>query len=221
MSEIDPARQDLLLRYRTLRQALHQHLNAALKCARRSDLKDAARRIGLTIDGNTIAANHASETNLAYDLAVFGQKTGSARAIDLYAASASYDDGTPEAITLKALQAAVFRVIRVKQRHKALGNIVQDAFHQGELWLIDEGLEMSSRSEQIFALRLIPIDRFHTTVGAIVPLSQDTLTAAMISLAAKRGKFDQSSGDDPNLPETIYATAIEFGIMKSMTFADS
>ena len=125
MSEQETSREDLLTRYRGYRQAIQLHLNAAVNFLSVAMIKEASRRIGL-LSANTIVADHFSEMTLALDLAVFGQKPGRSRAIDRYAQATPFPDGSVEAVTLAALRANTFRVVRVKERHPIAGLIVDD-----------------------------------------------------------------------------------------------
>lgn len=219
MSVPENRREALLDHYRPLRSAIQLHLNAALKCVSPSAIKEAARRIGLLTDG-TIIADHFSEMVLAYDLAVFGEKPGRSRAIDRYAKTAHFPDGSPEAVCLKALQRATFRVVRVKGRHDVLGLVLDDVARKEELWLIDEGFEATLKEGLLLALRTVPLGSFHATAGAVAPIDAGIFTDAISSLAARRGKIDASILDDPRMPESVYAAAIASGAMQSMDFSD-
>jgi hypothetical protein len=212
-------RDELFIHYRTLRQAIQSHLDAALKCVSTPAFKEAARRIGLLAQGALIV-DRESEMTLAFDLAVFGQKPGRSRAIDRYAKAVHCPQGSPQEITLKALVAAKFRVVRVKGRHHTAGNVVEDIAHNEELWLLDEGLEKTLTDGEVLAARLIPIDPFHTTVGAIVPMNDQIFKDALYSLAARRGTIDKNSLDDPRMAEAIYEAAIRTGIMANMSYSD-
>jgi hypothetical protein len=219
MLDQEIGREDLLTLYRGYRQAIQLHLNAALKCVSAAAVKDAARRIGL-LSNNTIVADHFSEMTLAFDLAVFGQKPGRSRAIDRYARANRFPDGSVEAVTLAAMQTNMFRVVRVNERHQTAGIIVEDIANKETLWLMDEGLDATSVEGTVLAARFICIETFHTTIGAIVPVEQDLFEDALYSLAARRGKLDLSSLNDPRLPETIYATAISHGALEYMHYAE-
>jgi hypothetical protein len=219
MSEQETSREDLLTRYRGYRQAIQLHLNAAVNFLSVAMIKEASRRIGL-LSANTIVADHFSEMTLALDLAVFGQKPGRSRAIDRYAQATPFPDDSVEAVTLAALRANSFRVVRVKERHPIAGLIVHDLAHREELWLMDEGLEASSHEGAGLAARLIPLETFHTTAGAIVPVAEDMFKHALHSLAARRGKLDFSALDDPRLPEALYAAAISSNAMEYMAYAE-
>jgi hypothetical protein len=219
MTDEKTQRDTLLARYSVLRSAIETHLNAALKFASALTLKDAARRLGLLADGD-IVADCFSEVSLVYDLSVFGHKPGQSRAIDRYAQAAHFPPGSPQAITLTALHADIFRVVRIKGRHPIAGNIIEDMAHKEDLWLLDEGLEQTMKEGVTLALRLIPIEDFYTTVGAIVPRADTVLPEALSSLAARPGKRGFLGLDDPRLPQAIYTAAISHGIMQSMNFPD-
>lgn len=210
-------REDVLLQYRTCRQAIRHHLDAAIKYTSAAAIKEAARRIGLLSKG-VIAANSFAEMTLAFDLVVFGTKAQRSRAIDRYARANRFPDGSVEAIVLAALQAETFRIIQVRGRHHVAGIVVEDVFRKEEMWLMDEGFEATLPDDLVVAARLIRLDPFYSTAGASVPISSAILQDALLSLAARRGALNPPSHDDPRLPEAVYAAAIKSGAMDTMSF---
>src|SRR5258708_10506217 len=103
------------------------------------------------------------ELTLAVDLAIHTAPAGRSRAIDRYARSARLAQGSDEALVLEAMCNARFAVILVQRRHQAAGLIVTDIFRQIELWLVDEGLELSLPEGAAFATRSYTHDLFSVT----------------------------------------------------------
>jgi hypothetical protein len=217
MSDHAMTRDDVLLHYRTCRQAIRHHLNAAIKYTSAATIKETARRIGLLSEG-VIAADSFAEMTLAFDLVVFGTKAERSRAIDRYARANRSPDGSVEAIVLAALQAGTFHIVQVKGRHHIAGVVVEDVVREKEMWLMDEGFEATLTDGMVLATRLIRLDPFHSTAGASVPISRYILQDALLSLAARRGTLNAASLDDPRLPEAVYAAAIKSGAMDTISF---
>jgi len=217
MTNTSVTRRDVVTNYRAARQAICQHLNAAVKFASGKAIKDAARRIGL-LSNSTIVADCFSEMTLAFDLVVFGARADRSRAIDRYARASHFPAGSIEATVLAAMQASTFRIVQVKTRHDVAGLIVDDVFGQNELWLMDEGFEATLTDGVVLATRLVHLDPFCSTAGASVPLERNVLRDALFSLAARHKAFGPATLDDPRLPEAIYAAAIRGGAMNSIEF---
>jgi hypothetical protein len=210
------SREEALLRYRTCRQAIRRHLNAAIKYTSADAIKVTARRIGLLSEG-AIAADSFAEMTLVFDLVVFGTKTERSRAIDRYARANRFPDGSVEAAVLTALQAGTFRIIQVKGRHHIAGIVVEDMFGGQEMWVMDEGFEATLTDGMMLAARLIRLDPFHSTAGASVPISRYILQEALLSLAGRRS-VNPALLDNPRLPEAVYAAAIKNGAMDTISF---
>jgi len=83
------------------------------------------------------------ELTLAFDLAVHTAPAGRSRAIDRYARSTRFASGSDEALMLQAMCNARFAIVVVRRRHPSAGLIVTDLFRKVDLWLMDEGLELS------------------------------------------------------------------------------
>jgi hypothetical protein len=214
-----PTRDDLLQRYRAYRQAIQQHLNAALNYAKAAAFQQAARRIGMMSVG-TIVADNLSEMNLVYDLAVFGQEPGQSRVIDRYARATRFAKNSVEAETLAALRHSRFHLLQSLHRHDCAGTVALDRFRNGELWVLDEGLEITWKEGALLATRLIPLGAFSTTAGAMVPINQDVIDQALKSRQSWRQDPDRIDPDDPHLPEAVYAAAIAHGTLQYIAYRD-
>jgi hypothetical protein len=210
-------RQETIDRYRHLREVAKGYLSGALKHLSKSAINDAARRVGLLSRG-TIVADSFDEMTLAFDLAVLGPQRGHSSAIDRYARAHPPAPGSDEAVTLDALRHCRFHIIRVLRRHETAGLIVEDIVSHGELWLMDEGLEMTASEGAAFGTRLLRLDGFHMTAGAAVPLTRDVLEAAIASRPVWLNDDQLRFADDPRFPEALYAAAVRSGKMQFIKF---
>ena len=169
-------RQEQRDRYRHLRAINSEQQSAALKFISRPTMMDYGRRLGV-LRGRTFVCESTDEMTLVFDLAVHTAPPGRSRAIDRYARSVHPRPGSDEAIMLKAAQDACFRVLRVEGRHAPLGLSVRDITTGEILWLIDEALEASAPVGAVMAGRVMAVDDFIMTCGAVVPLDRDVLLA--------------------------------------------
>ena len=110
-------RQDILTRYRHLREISTRHHNAALDCVARPAMLERAKHLGCTY-GQTLVLESEEAMALIFDLAVHTAKPGRSRAIDRYARAAALSDGADEASTLETLRAALFSIWRVERHHE-------------------------------------------------------------------------------------------------------
>lgn len=213
------SRQEILARYRHLRQISKGHLSNIVRSLSGSAILQQAKRLGLAY-GKTLVLDSEDEINLAFDLVIHTSLPGRSRAIDRYAASAKVPQDSDEALMLDAMRRARFTVFRVKQRHPSAGLIVFDVFRDTELWLVDEGLEKSLPNGDTFATRLYAPDRFVMTAGIGMPVDRDLLKDAVTSTPQLMRKPHLEAIDDRRFAEAIYRTALAGGIMENMEFQD-
>jgi hypothetical protein len=121
---------------------------------------------------------------------------------------------------LEAMRNARFAIVVVRRRHPSAGLIVADLFRKIDLWLMDEGLEVSLPVGMVFATRYFALDRFVVTAGVGMPVDLDLLTSAIESVPQLLRKPRAEAIDDQRFAEAIYRAAIAEGIMESMTYQD-
>ena len=203
-------RDEILTRYRRLRDIRVAHYEAALKCVSRPGIFDSARRLGLR-QGQHLTTENPGELTLILDLSIYAGKDGHSRAIDRYAKAAAPAAGGEDAFVLDAMRAARFGVWRVVRRHETVGLVVLDAVRKVESWLVDERLEEAAEEGDSFATRLCQLGDFATTIGAIVPVDSEMLEEAFDAVPPlARGKPDDII-EDTRFVAAIYRAAIARG----------
>lgn len=215
-----PSRGEVLARYRHLREISKRHHSDALKLLSRDAILHQARRLGLA-DGKVLILDSMDELTLAFDLAIHTAPAGRSRAIDRYARSTRFASGSDEALMLEAMCNARFAIVVVRRRHPSAGLIVTDLFRKVDLWLMDEGLELSLPVGTVFATRYFAPDRFVVTAGVGMPVDLDLLTSAIESVPQLLRKPRAAAIDDRRFAEAIYRAAIAAGIMENMTYQDT
>jgi len=214
-----PSRGEVLTRYRHLREISKRHHSAALKLLSRDAILHHARRLGLT-DGKILILDSMDELTLAFDLAIHTAPAGRSRAIDRYARSTRFASGSDEVLVLEAMCNARFAIVVVRRKHPSAGLIVTDLFRKIDLWLMDEGLEVSLPVGTVFATRYFAPDRFVVTAGVGMPVDLDLLTSAIELVPVLLRKPRAETIDDRRFAEAIYRAAIAEGIMENMTYQD-
>jgi hypothetical protein len=214
-----PSRDEVLARYRRLREISKQHHHLALESLSPGSILQHARRLGLAI-GRTLVLDDMDELTYAYDLAIYTASPGRSRAIDRYARSARPAPGSDEALMLEAMCGARFVIARVEHAHQAAGLIVTDIALGTELWLMDEGFEMSLPNGSLVATRLYTPETFSMTAGVSVPLDGGLLTDAFAEAPHLLRKKLAEAVNDRRFAEALYRVALADGIMERMTYRD-
>lgn len=214
-----PGRGEVLARYRQLREISKRHHSKAMDFLSTDAIVQHARRLGLA-DGKTLILGSMDELTLAFDLAIHTAPVGRSRAIDRYARNAPCLPGSDEALMLDAMRNARFAVISVRRRHQAAGLVVTDLFREAEVWLVDEGLEISLAEGTLFATRYFTPDRFSMTAGVGMPVDLALLTSAVGSAPQLQRKQPAQAIEDRRFAEAIYRAAIADGIMEGITYQD-
>ena len=115
---------------------------------------------------------------------------------------------------LEAMRNARFALIAVERRHEAAGLIVTDLLRNAQLWLVDEGLEMSLPAGSGYATRYYMTDSFAMTAGVGMPVDSDLIKHVLESAPPLRRKSPAEAIEDRRFAEAVYRAAIEDGIME-------
>ncbi len=214
-----PSRDEVLARYRRLREIGKRHNHNAMAFLAKDAILDHARRLGLAW-GRTLVANSMDELTLAVDLAIYTAPAGRSRAIDRYANSARFAWEDEEALMLEAMRNARFGVLLVQRRHPSVGLIVTDLFRTIDLWLVDEGLEASLPDGMGFATRYFAPGPFIMTAGVGLPVARDTLGRAIDSAPHLMRKPPVEAIQDRRFAEAVYRGAIADGTTERIQFRD-
>ena len=214
-----PSRDDVLARYRHIREISKRHSSNVMGFLSKNAIMHQTRRLGLA-DGKTFIVDSMDEMTLAFDLAIHTAAVGRSRAIDRYARSAQFAPGSDEALVLEAMCNARFAVVLVQRRHQTAGLIVTDIFRKIELWLVDEGLEVSLPEGSAYATRYYTPDHFSMTAGVGMPIDFELLMSAVGATPRLLRKSRAEAIEDHRFAEAVYRTAIANGIMQGVTYQD-
>jgi hypothetical protein len=212
-------REQMLSRYRHLRAINRRQQSDALHFVSQSTMLDCARRVGLA-RGRTLMLDNETEMTFVFDLAVHTAMGGRSRAIDRYADRNPPLAGSDDALMLAAARKAHFAIWVVESRHEAIGLHITDIFSREQLWLIDEALEASHPLRRMFASRLMAIDDFVMTCGAIAPIDELVLLETLRSIPHALHASRTDAVQDPRLAAAIFRGAIRTGITKGVRFVD-
>jgi hypothetical protein len=214
------SREQVVARYRQLREISARHHHEILKHISDDTLLRQARRLGLA-HGNTLLLDDMDELTYAFDLAIHAAAPGRSRAIDRYAKSARFPARSDEALVLAAMCNARFCILAIKRRHETAGLIATDLFRRAEIWLVDIGLESSMPDGAVMATRLFTPERFAMTAGVNVPFNLDMVPDLSAALPRRLSKEVIAAAiDDRRFAEAIYSLALADGIADRVCYRD-
>jgi hypothetical protein len=213
------SRVEVLTRYRHLREIGKQHNSHVMGFLSGDAVLQQARRLGLA-NGRTILLDTMDELTLAFDLAIHTAPAGRSRAIDRYARSARFPQGSDEALVLAAMRSARFAIVVVQRQHPVAGLLVTDIFREIDLWLLDEGLEMSLAEGEMYATRYYQPADFAMTAGVGMPVDLALLEMAAATVPQLGRMSLVEALDDRRFAEAVYRTAIAEGVMEEVIYQD-
>ena len=214
------SREQVLARYRQLREISKQHLDAIVERLSADAFLHQARRLGLA-RGKTLILDDMDELNYVHDLVIHTASPGRSRAIDRYARSAHVVAGSDEALMLEAMRASRFAILSIERRHETAGLIATDLFRHNQVWLVDIGLEASMPKGSMIATRLYTPERFSMTAGVNVPFDLGVIEDLDMELPRHLGQLEWATLiDDRRFAETIYRVALSGGITDRITYVD-
>jgi len=121
---------------------------------------------------------------------------------------------------LEAMRDSRFAVILVRRRHPSVGLIVSDLFRNIELWLVDEGLEISLPAGAAYATRYYKPDDFVMTAGVGMPIDLGLVIGAVESAPQLLRKSQVEVIEDRRFAEAVYRAAIADGLMEGVAYQD-
>jgi hypothetical protein len=212
------SRPAILSRYRRYSDLRKDIQTAALENISPSSFLAHAKRIGLS-DGKFLFTDDTVELTLAYDLAVYTAQAGRTRAIDRCVRRRLPVSTPDEALVLKALQASRFSIFRTTGKCEPAGVVLEDLMRGGAMALLDEGLEQSAKSGEIFAMRVAPIEDFVITCGAVVPLDAEAAEEILEFLTDGVPDTQLATlADDRRFAASLYEYAIGLGMMSLVAY---
>lgn len=218
-TEALPSRDEVLARYRHLREISRRHKSAMTRLVSPSAMLEQARRLGLAV-GRAYVLDRMDDMNYTLDLVIHTAPAGRTRAIDRYARSVRFAPGSDEAIVLDAMCEARFAAIMVKEHHPVAGLIVTDLFRGTELWVMDEGLEMSLHPGAAIATRYYAPDRFVMTAGVVMPFDFELLDDVIDAVPQVMRRPPVEAIDDRRLAEALFREGIARGLNENARYRD-
>ena len=218
--DMPSTRDDILAWYLRLREISKRLHREVLSSISGDTLLKHAHRLGLA-QGKTLILDDMDEMYYVYDLAIYTAPADRSRAIDRYAKSARFEPRSDERLMLDAMRASQFAILRIEQRHDAVGLITTDILRNSEVWLLDVGLESSMDDGELIATRLLTPGPFSMTAGVDVPFEIEMLEPICALLPESMGNSRLSRiAEDRRFAEAVYKVGLADGVMDRLTYLD-
>jgi hypothetical protein len=215
-----PTRDEIVRRYRHVREISKQISDGLLKLVPRSAIMRQARKLDLTF-GRTLMLDSMDQMAFLFDLAIYTAPPDRTRAIDRYARTARFEPGSDEARVFEAMRNARFTACMVKRRHEIAGLIMGDVLRRTEFWLVDEGLERTVADGDTLVMRVFAPDAFSVTCGVAMPVDFGIMTSVFYEVVPRLNHHTiEQICQDRRFAETIYRTAMAYGVMDEIGFRD-
>lgn len=161
--------------YRAIRERI---LSAAARRIPQASAASQARALGLW-RGKEVKFTNEAQFQLVLDLGVFAPVGGHSRALDREAKAGEYAEGSEESRVLAALSRAHFTIFRVGPPHPEGGVVGEDLLRGTPLRIEDQMLAREEVQGTGFAGRLMRIDGFEMTCGALAPITDEVIEALL------------------------------------------
>ncbi|MBX9752262.1 MAG: hypothetical protein K5Q68_21920 [Roseococcus sp.] len=164
--------------YEIHRAARERVITAAGKRIPQASAASQARALGLW-RGKEVKFTNEAQFFLVLDLAILGPVGGHTRALDREAKAGDYPEGSDDARVLAALSHAPFTLFRVGAPHPEGGIMAEDLLRGTSLHIQDQVLAREEVQGCGFAGRLMRLDGFEMTCGAVAPVTDEVIEALL------------------------------------------
>jgi hypothetical protein len=213
-------REDVIERYRQVREVSKRFNDDLLKLVPRSAIMRQGRKLDLTF-GRTLLLDSMDQMAFLFDLAIYTAPPDRTSAIERYARNARFAPGSDEARVLNAMRKARFTACMVKRRHEVAGLVMGDMLRRTEFWLVDEGLERTLPDGDTLVTRVFTPDAFSVTCGVMMPVDLGIMTSVFYEVIPRLNHHTiEQICQDRRFAETIYRTAMANGVMDEIAFGD-
>jgi len=164
--------------YEVYRAARERVMTAAGKRIPAASAASQARALGLW-RGKEVKFTNEAQFFLMLDLAVLGPVGGHSRALDREAKAGDYPERSDDSRVLAALSHAAFTLFRVGAPHPEGGVMAEDLLRGTPLHIQDQVLAREEAQGSGFAGRLMRLDGFEMTCGAVAPITDEVIEALL------------------------------------------
>jgi hypothetical protein len=210
----------LLPFYKRIRQ-VGLRLNKKLVSSLSTEImREGGRRLGI-LRNDTFVFGSEDESSILMDYCIYNCYQDGQNAVQRYLAASPPVD-SDEMLLLRAKQNAYYTLMKVIDVEPGVGLTILDTLRGDTGFLMDVGLGTSSRVDDAFAGRLVPIEGFLMTTGAAVPMTRD----ALLRMRARFERLDPATDCSRMTPEqeAVFAamtirSCLEAGALSQVMYA--
>lgn len=206
--------QQLLARYRVLREKQKALHTALLKFIPKGALQKSARRLGIRYEQNTLLFGAQCEMDVLIDYCLYDFREASykarrANAVERMLLVAPPPDGSDEMVLLQASARARYCIMVVEKLARGVGATVTDMFRRESFFLSDVSLSETAAIGVPLAARVITANGFNFTTGAALPLpTEATASDVVMGLKAEVGEKVLEDADGLSPQEKARMSAV-------------
>ncbi len=218
-------REEALAYYQPIRASVRRILAEAVRVCNQSDLKRAAKLLGLWADEKIILPEVDAAVEMLIDLALFEPNQRGRRAYDVFLSDKAPKANAEDLRVAQRMSAAFFSLFRCTGHHEVAGVELEDLLNGGrKLWLMDERMEESASDAGAFGMRIFDAGLFHVGFGIAAPTNDETAEFAVQSVTRNgRSTFRHSLAatlySDSISGRANFAPEIEEAMLESLTTA--
>jgi hypothetical protein len=197
-------REETLALYRPIRASVRRILKEAVGACNPSDLKRAAKVLGLWVNEKIALPEEEGPVEMLSDIALFEPNQRGRRAFDVFLGAKARKLDAADFEMAQRMGKAFFSLFRCAARHEVAAIWLDDLLDDNrKIWLMDEGMEASAPIENAFGMRIFDAGEFHVGFGIVAP-SDDETTEFSVQGVKRNGRtpFRHS------LAATLYGDAI-------------
>ena len=199
--------------YHPIRASVRRILKEAVGLCNPSDLKRAAKAIGLWRNDKIVAPEEDGPVEMLSDIALFEPNQRGRRAFDVFLSERASRLNPTDAELAQRMGQAFFSLFHYAEPHESGGvwlvNLLDD---NRRTWLMDERMEETAPGAGAFGMRIFDAGPFHVGFGIAAPTDEETAVFAVQGMKHNgRAPFRES------LAATLYGDAIhgmEYGALE-------
>ena len=166
--------------YRPIRASVIRILEKAVSACNQSDLKRAAKALGLWVNEKIVLPEGDEAAEMLSDIALFEPNQRSRRAFDVFLSGDALRLDATDFELARRMGHAFFSLFHCTGRHEGGGVELEDLLDGNRrLWLMDQRIEESAPLAGAFGMRLFDAGPFHVGFGIAAPTDDETAEFAI------------------------------------------
>ena len=173
-------RNETLAIYRPIRDSVRRILKEAVGICNQSDLKRAAKAIGLWRNDKVVLPEEEGSVEMLSDIALFEPNQRGRRAFDVFLSERASRLDPSDAQLAQRMGHAFFSLLRYAGPHESGGVWLENLFDDNRrIWLMDERMEEAAPRAGAFGMRIFDAGPFHVGFGIAAPADEETADFAV------------------------------------------